>query len=296
MGNNQMGNDQMMNGQMMNNQIVNNQMVTNQLPNNQIGNSQLSVFPQSTGNNFNANNGQNSSQINQSLDDALNINNLSMSSHNNLPTENNNDLNTMNNNLPLGPMDIGANIANSMQPTSLPIPRNNSMNGAQGKNSRPPPQMKNRKPRRTLSTRGVSSSDAAPSDVNEAMDKLCESMRRSAMSRNLVKQLSGRVLSRTNSGRSVSRSNSGVGLTRVRKQLSNGRSLRRSASAKGPDETGRATPTFTVPIRRPSDAKHRFHRENLQRGVNRHNSTASGLLGKKTMLQLDDSSFDTFTS
>jgi hypothetical protein len=39
---------------------------------------------------------------------------------------------------------------------------------------------------------------------NDAMEKLCESMKRSAMSRHLVKQLSGQSISKTNSTRSIS--------------------------------------------------------------------------------------------
>jgi len=60
---------------------------------------------------------------------------------------------------------------------------------------------------------------------------------------------------------------------------------------------GRATPTFSVPIRRFSDAKHRIQRDAMQqrstvpgasRGVNRGVSLHSGLSGRRTVLQLDE--------
>ena len=76
--------------------------------------------------------------------------------------------------------------------------------------------------------------EGQPTNVNEAMEKLCESMRRSAMSRSLVKQLSGKTLQRQHSGRSISRSNSG----RMAPVRSNsGRQLSRANSGKGIQRT-----------------------------------------------------------
>jgi hypothetical protein len=76
--------------------------------------------------------------------------------------------------------------------------------------------------------------DGQPANVNEAMEKLCESMRRSAMSRSLVKQLSGRTLQRSHSGRGVARSNS----ARMAPVRSNsGRQLSRANSGKSIQRT-----------------------------------------------------------
>lgn len=128
--------------------------------------------------------------------------------------------------------------------------------------------------------------------INEAMEKLCESMRRSAMSRNLVKQLSGRSVQRSGSARSLSRSNSGVGS--MRKQML-GRSLSGGLS-RGDDGSGRGTPTRTVPIRRLSNSKHRLHARAApgNRGAFRTNSMGSQASvhsqGGNTYLQLDDQS------
>ena len=116
-----------------------------------------------------------------------------------------------------------------------------------------------------------SQGQSAPGNVNEAMEKLCESMRRSAMSRSLVKQLSGSgTISRSRSGglsRGVGRSNSG-GLSR---SLSGSDSVR--------------------PIRRiPQDSKHRIQRDSLsnsggppRRGVFR-NKSSQGALGGQTRM------------
>jgi hypothetical protein len=129
--------------------------------------------------------------------------------------------------------------------------------------------------------------------INEAMEKLCESMRRSAMSRNLVKQLSGRSVQRTGSARSLSRSNSGVGM---RKQQMLGRSLSGGLS-RGDDGSGRAgTPTRIAPIRILSNSKHRLQGRASpgNRGTFRTNSMGSQASahsqGGNTFLQLDDQS------
>lgn len=159
-----------------------------------------------------------------------------------------------------------------------------------GKNSR------QNTPRVDASGKVVPGSSADP-NINEAMEKLCESMRRSAMSRNLVKQLSGRSVNRQGSAGSLSRSNSGVGL---RKQIS-GRSLSGNMGGMvGDDGSGRGTPTRTAPIRRLSDAKHRIAGRAApgNRGAFRANSMGSasamaaqaGAGGGQTFLQLDDRS------
>jgi len=96
-----------------------------------------------------------------------------------------------------------------------------------------------------------------PLSANEAMEKLCESMKRSAMSRSLIKQFSGRNLSRQNSGRLVTR-----GVMRA----SSARSL-------ADDGSGRGTPSAAVPIRRISNTKH--HLQHPTRGVYRHDSQQS---------------------
>ncbi|CAB9502705.1 expressed unknown protein [Seminavis robusta] len=136
-----------------------------------------------------------------------------------------------------------------------------------------------------------------PSDpgINEAMEKLCESMRRSAMSRNLVKQLSGRSVQRQGSSRTLSRSNSSG--TGMRKHLaSHGRSMSGNLGGMGGDGSGRDTPTRTVPIRRLSGAKHRLIGRAApgNRGAFRQNSMGSqgsvGGNGARTFLQLDDQS------
>jgi hypothetical protein len=113
-------------------------------------------------------------------------------------------------------------------------------------------------------------SPPAGAPLSEAMEKLCESMRRSAMSRNLVKQLSGRSLVKQGSARQLpSRNNSGAlmrqgsqrGLTKQGSQ----RSLMDDGSGRGP-----GTPAAAVPIRRVSNTKH--HMQHAGRGLHRHNS------------------------
>ena len=118
-----------------------------------------------------------------------------------------------------------------------------------------------------------------PPTVNEAMEKLCESMRRSAMSRSLVKRLSGRsapqrgnlaasnsarmrqlVGGNTVTGRSIGRANSG-------------RAVQRSHSGRaGMDNAP------NLPVRRINhDSKHRMGgRPEPSRGVFRHKSQPIG--------------------
>ncbi|GAX21162.1 hypothetical protein FisN_14Hu371 [Fistulifera solaris] len=100
-----------------------------------------------------------------------------------------------------------------------------------------------------------------PANLNDAMEKLCETMKRSAVTRNLVKQLG------------VTRSNSGVGLMRT----NSGAALKRSSSAKGSiGEMARM-----APIRRPSNSKH-----SIKRGVLPQSSQHS-LDGSNHVLQVD---------
>ena len=91
-------------------------------------------------------------------------------------------------------------------------------------------------------SQGAGGPGGQPSNVNEAMEKLCESMRRSAMSRTLVKQLSGRTpinragsgmgmsMNRAGSGRGVERANSGRQRDLVR--ANSGRQISRAHSGK----------------------------------------------------------------
>jgi hypothetical protein len=157
----------------------------------------------------------------------------------------------------------------------------------------------------------------SPATVNEAMEKLCESMRRSAMSRSLVKQLSGRNLSRQNSARGLQRQNSG----RLTKQLStknlsrtnSGRNLVRANSGRALQRTqsGRAAlgpeDGSNLPVRRiAQSSKHRIQRDAVSsgqgppgRGVFRHKSQ-SAIIGMsqnnapQMMLQIDDSTVGMF--
>ena len=140
--------------------------------------------------------------------------------------------------------------------------------------------------------------------VNGAMEKLCESMRRSAMSRSLVKQLSGRSVSRSSSGKLLpSKQHSGRGLSRQFSGCSNsGRQLVRTASGRqsigdsgGPE----------LPVRRSAhDSKHRIQRDalatsslhNPRRGVFRHHSqsSATGGSNQKTVVNIDGNSIGMF--
>ena len=90
------------------------------------------------------------------------------------------------------------------------------------------------------------------SGVNEAMEKLCESMKRSAMSRQMVKQYSS-------ASRGVSRHGSGS-LYAMRQNASRNSGM--------DDSSGRS-----APIRRPSSTKHQLHHP--VRGVYRNDSGAS---------------------
>jgi hypothetical protein len=147
---------------------------------------------------------------------------------------------------------------------------------------------------------------------NEAMEKLCESMKRSAMSRNLVKQLSGRNIVKQSSARALSLTTKqgsmrslprqGSGRFQLAKELSNhslhtqlsSRSLHKQLSGRNlAENSGRVTPTGTVPVRRMSiDMKHRIC-TSPGRGIYRQRSSGS-LNGKRAMLQIDDSAMGIF--
>ena len=103
---------------------------------------------------------------------------------------------------------------------------------------------------------------AGSSNVNEAMEKLCESMKRSAMSRCLVKQYS--------SGRGVSRHGSGS-LYAMRQAAGRSNAM--------DDSSGRS-----APIRRLSSAKHQLHHP--ARGVYRHDSQGANST-RSVNLQID---------
>ncbi|GKZ01082.1 hypothetical protein MPSEU_001059800 [Mayamaea pseudoterrestris] len=109
-----------------------------------------------------------------------------------------------------------------------------------------------------LSAGAVPAGGGAP-QLNEAMSQLCDSMRRSAMSRNFVKQLSNRSLS---TGQSAARS--GVGRTNSMHSQNSSRSLMDNESS-----NGRA-----VPVRRSSSAA-KYHLQHPMRGINRHDSQQS---------------------
>lgn len=108
-----------------------------------------------------------------------------------------------------------------------------------------------------------------PANLNDAMEKLCETMKRSAVTRNLVKQLG------------VTRSNSGVGLMRT----NSGVALKRTSSAKG----SIGDMARMAPIRRPShNSKH-----SIKRGVLPQSSQHS-LDGSNHLLQVDGRSIAHF--
>lgn len=164
-----------------------------------------------------------------------------------------------------------------------------------------------------------SSGQGGKPGVNEAMEKLCETMRRSAMSRSMVKQLSGRSLTRSSSGRgltkqtsnrSLSRQNSG----RLVKQMS-GRNLARASSGRsiGRANSGLALQRSAsgrqilmdgseIPIRRVAqDTKHRIQRDVVAtsqgppgRGVFRHKSQSAIQGATKTILNIDGNSVGMF--
>jgi hypothetical protein len=95
---------------------------------------------------------------------------------------------------------------------------------------------------------------AGTSNVNEAMEKLCESMKRSAMSRSLIKQYS------SSGGRSgVSRHGSGP--LYAMRQATGRNAMDDSSSGRG------------APIRRPSNTKYQL--QHPVRGVNRHTSAGA---------------------
>jgi hypothetical protein len=135
--------------------------------------------------------------------------------------------------------------------------------------------------------------DQQASNVNEAMmEKLCESMRRSAMSRSLVKQYSGTSVPRSHGGLGVQRTNSGrltknvSGKNLVRsnsgRQLSranSGKSLQRNHSGRQVLMGGVDTAELQ-PVRRMSqESKHRL---TPTRGVFRNHSTTA-IIGAQKM-------------
>ena len=159
---------------------------------------------------------------------------------------------------------------------------------------------------------------------NEAMEKLCESMQRSAMSRNLVKQLSGQSLSKSNSNRSLgsrshgsrtlstrspgSRQSSGRSLNPASRQSSgrsllvaqtsahslvkqnSGQRLVKQTSSRSVDDTDLMTPSMFAARR------HRMTRETsapTERFIYRHKSASAVTHNQQnehnTISQLDDS-------
>jgi hypothetical protein len=117
-----------------------------------------------------------------------------------------------------------------------------------------------------------------------AMEKLCETMKRSAQSRNMVKQLSGRNLTEQGSQRSL-----GSGR---RKALS------REGSFQGLDSDSLGSSGHSRPSRRSiHDTKHRIIRDAAPgRGIYRHNSSSSLVRSgngnaNRASMQFDDHSY-----
>ncbi len=100
-----------------------------------------------------------------------------------------------------------------------------------------------------------------PNNLNDAMEKLCETMKRSAVTRNLVKQLSG-----------VQRSNSSAGIMRTHSSSKNNNNIGDMARM--------------APIRRPSHSSKHKSMSNKQRGVLRQTSQQS-LDGSNHRLSVD---------
>jgi hypothetical protein len=108
-------------------------------------------------------------------------------------------------------------------------------------------------------------------NVNGAMEKLCESMRRSAMSRTLVKQLSGRTVHRTPSGRSIQRTSSDrMNLVHA----NSGRQVARASSSKGLQRSNHGMAEHQPVRRMAQDTKHRM---TPTRGVFRHHSSTAAM-------------------
>lgn len=121
-----------------------------------------------------------------------------------------------------------------------------------------------------------------------AMEKLCQTMKRSAMSRTLVKQLSGRSLVKQSSGRNLVKQSSGRNLGVLARQAS-GRSLNCDSNSSG-NVSGRLTPP-TVPLRKPfKDPKHRSPKA-AGRGILRQNSNKSVHNSQRSSIQIDDTNF-----
>jgi hypothetical protein len=123
-----------------------------------------------------------------------------------------------------------------------------------------------------------------PATVNDVMEKLCESMKRSAMSRSMIKQFSGRSAAKQGGGGSsgrqpLSRSNSGHSHAGVERSLSNRGLMKQGSIRMMTDESGigrggGGSSTHVVPIRRQSSfTKHQL--QHPARGVYRHDSQRS---------------------
>lgn len=151
------------------------------------------------------------------------------------------------------------------------------------------------------------SGSAGQPGVNEAMEKLCESMRRSAMSRSLVKQLSGRSVSRTSSGRNLSRQNSATFNGRSIARANSGRSITRASSGRSIQRSSSGRSVLLgkggeLPVQRiAQDSKHRIQRDHLGnnqgppgRGVFRHKSQGAIMGASKTVLNIDGNTIGMF--
>lgn len=144
-------------------------------------------------------------------------------------------------------------------------------------------------------TTGIATSGPGqPKPLNNAMEKLCESMKRSAMTRNLVKQISSRGVTRQGSARGmVVRQNSARGML-ARQNSSRGGALvmgQGSSRRLMDDSSGRS-----APIRRMSSMNAKHTLQHHGRGVFRHdsqqslNNSAHGAMG----LNIDGRNMGTF--
>jgi hypothetical protein len=134
----------------------------------------------------------------------------------------------------------------------------------------------------------ISGSVGQPMSLGQApnsglsMERLVEKMQRSALSRNLVKQMSGTSVPISNTGRSLSRSHSGRGVSRTNSKA--GRSLSRANSGRSVQRTlsGRLPEGGELPVRRLAhDPKHRIKEpgasNSVHRGVVRHKSQSAAM-------------------
>ena len=182
-----------------------------------------------------------------------------------------------------GPMG-GYNNDGTRGPASFPVGTFNNIGGgaARGRFPSDLEPMQNELGMQTMSGGGNSGNNPkGPVTVNDAMEKLCESMKRSAMSRTLVKQFSA-------GARGVPRTNS-AGLAMAR-QVSN-RDVWRSSSNRNlaiDDSSHRSTDSRpAVPVRRISNKKHQLQGRGVYRHGSGHLVGVNGTGNSNLSLQID---------